>query len=331
MSKSGKWKEPLTCPSCKKEIQNDGSHKMGRIKRGDPVGNGGELGENIVKKYYKSTFKEHPFYMSGGKGNDKDRNGIEAHHLVTSFSLKQDYEYQRLAFFLGYNINYWKNGVLLPSIMSVACHYGVPLHKGGHRATFIKTESGQGSLTSKMFKSLDEWNENIQEKEGRIIFPEYDKANELTTINYEDLINKKVSRYCKFNLKRNKFCEYKKEEIEEKATNFINALDKLSQAIFRELISFAWTLTSDGFDYAPGGIGCCGKYKLGDKRALMQQELGVTEKLGAKAFMEAIYKKTIDISQLKTKCIAGNKKHKVTNNSSAYFLERKNIPPFKFE
>jgi hypothetical protein len=37
----------------------------------------------------------------------------------------------------GYNINSHKNGVMLPYYMDLACHLGVPLHRGGH-------DTGQG-------------------------------------------------------------------------------------------------------------------------------------------------------------------------------------------
>lgn len=338
---NGNPKEPLTCPKCGKEIKpEDEYHKKGRIKEGVSLGNGVDLGFNVVKEHYGNTFSNHPFYLKDKTITSKDdRNGIEAHHLVSSASFKQDIAYQRLARFLGYNINHWKNGVLLPKVMMVACHYGVPLHKGGHGATFIKKEAGtQNDTHASVTDGIAGWTDLInQNKDGEVIFPVYDKANELTNLKYENHLNTLVEKVCRTYIEEEEICTKSVEEIEELAVDFVNDVDDLSQAVFRELISFSWTLTSDGFDYTPGGIGCCSKNYLYEKRNLIKSKIQNLPD-AARDMMSAIYSSPEKAEEVKEKledkiCRAGSQGHSkiITNNNRAYFIERKSIPPFKLE
>ncbi|MWP49535.1 MULTISPECIES: AHH domain-containing protein [unclassified Gilliamella] len=341
-NKSGNWKEPLKCPVCDKSIKKDDpNHQRGRIQDGAPVGDGPTIGVNIVNLHYNKTFRNHPFYLKSEKtsSHDKnDRNGVEAHHLVTSASMAQKLKYQHLALFLGYNINHSKNGVLLPTTMKVACHFGVPLHRGGHGVTFIKKEENRDINTLQgMTEKLDEWSKEFNQKE-EIVFSSYDIANELTQRTYQVHVNKLVADICKQYLKIKKFCEYTVEEMENLAENFINALDNLSQSLFRELISFNWTLTSDGFDYKPGGIGCCGQKNLPDKRAFFKQADSSLKSMNVRELMSAIYSNSQKADDIKAKlqnkkCIAGSMQHAavITNNHKNYFIERKNLQPFKFK
>lgn len=339
MGENGNKKDPLKCPKCGKEIKdNDEYHKVGRVKRGVWLGNGVDLGNNVVKEHYDSSFNKHPFYLEDDSNKDKNnRNGIEAHHLVSSASFKQDDKYKRLALYLGYNINHWKNGLLLPNTMHVACHFGVPLHKGGHGSTFIKKESERDidSLAG-MTDRISEFLGTVSE-DGDVVFPVFDKANELTALKYESHLNALVASVCKQFLKKPKFCKSKIIEKEKIAEDFVNAIDNLSQSIFRELNSFNWTLTSDGFDYAPGRIGCCNKKYLYEKRQLIAQKVKNLPEV-ARNMMNAIYsspdkQKEVTDNLVDKRCIAGTMRHsrKITNNNRAYFKERVNIPTFKLK
>ncbi|MWP49043.1 MULTISPECIES: AHH domain-containing protein [unclassified Gilliamella] len=341
-NKSGKWKDPLTCPVCNKEFTaKSKTHKRGRIQEGYPVGHGPTLGGNVVNLHYHKTFKKHPFYLESEKTNKYDkneRNGVEAHHLVTSASMAQKLKYQHLALFLGYNINHSKNGVLLPTTMKVACHFGVPLHRGGHGVTFIKKEENRDIDTLQgMTEKLDEWSKKFNQKED-IIFSSYDIANELTILTYEDHVNTLVADICKSYIEEQDLCKKDKDEMESLAENFINALDDLSQSLFRELILFNWTLTSDGFDYKSGGIGCCGQKNLPDKRAFFKQADPSLKSMNVRELMSAIYSNSQKADEIKTKlqdkkCVAGSMQHAtvITNNHRNYFIERKNLQPFKFK
>ncbi|MDR2916365.1 MAG: AHH domain-containing protein [Tannerella sp.] len=66
---------------------------------------------------------------------------IEGHHLITCEAVSEDSWYCIFKAFM-YDINCAANCVILPGDMLAACHYGVPLHLGGHGATFGSIENG---------------------------------------------------------------------------------------------------------------------------------------------------------------------------------------------
>lgn len=92
------------------------------------IGIGGDLAKHIERKSKKKKSK-HPLAYNG--------TNLQAHHLVCSEALNDDDGMWALICFLtGYNINCYKNGVFLPSLLELACLGKVPLHKGGHAAGF---------------------------------------------------------------------------------------------------------------------------------------------------------------------------------------------------
>jgi hypothetical protein len=56
----------------------------------------------------------------------------------------------------GYNINSHKNGAMLPYYMDLACHLGVPLHRGGHDAGQGDPNLNYPRSVKKKVEALDE-------------------------------------------------------------------------------------------------------------------------------------------------------------------------------
>ncbi len=255
MGISNNEKEPLKCPKCQKKLDEEHA-KLKKV--GIYVGNGGDLGWHIIKKVYnKEHFYEHPFFYLSGLESEKEdivinaiaaaktkfntrRCGIEAHHLICSAHFK-DRRIQKYIYLLGYNVNHYKNGVLLPTLMKVACSFKVPLHKGGHDVAFVLNTEGKED----------------------IVVSVVDKAQELKDANYAESTKKMLFKVIR-DIKRKNLCNI--ETLRKEAKRFINDMDKASQKVYRLIRTFQWTLTSDGFDYQKGRFGCLDSNKLPEKR-----------------------------------------------------------------
>ena len=327
-------KEPLKCPLCGKSL-DDAEHKCDEIPPGVFIGDGGKLGNHILKrlngenKFYGGKFENHPFYYPDPSkiGSKNNRNGIEAHHLITNASLKKSQKYQALVYMLGYNINHRNNGVLLPSIMEVACTFGVPLHESNHGATFIIDRKKDPNAKD---------NEHLNKKKIIPLFPVYNQEDELAKLNYEKRINKLMKGLCEIILKNDKICKKKDERIKT-SKRFINALDKSSKIIFSKIKNFEWTITSDGFTYSPGNIGCCGFNNQEDKRKFLKEKLVGVQRLAAseaKKFWGVLYsseKACNYLTKADFRCIAGTKMKNHYRNPSTYnfYQERENIEKFQ--
>ncbi|WP_370449486.1 hypothetical protein [Apibacter sp. HY039] len=203
--------------------------------------------------------------------------------------------------------------------MQVACTYAVPLHNGNHSATFI----------------LDRniWNDEKNEQAIKPIFKNYDTLDELLKLNYEkhveDLVRNILEKYllkdiCKSN------------ERLEVSKNFIKIMDKHSMIIFKRIITFCWTLTSDGLNYRSGGIGCCKCDTQKDKRKLIGSSLKNKIKLSYKS-PKKFWGKILtsdelckEISEKDFICKAGTKMdNHYRNNENIPFQERNNIKKFE--
>lgn len=312
----------LRCPKCTKELN---THKCEGIPAGQYNGSSKDLGNTIIRKYYNNSFSSHAFYvLPPNLSTGSDRNGIAAHHLLTSHSVEPK-EYSALIRMLGYSINHRNNGVLLPSLMKVACAYAVPLHRGNHSATF-------------MFDVDDNLYDRGEERE-LVIYPTYNKFDEIIELNYEELVGTLVMNVCHTFIAKD-ICDVdKRKNI---AKDFIVAMDEESQKTFEKVEKFSWMLTSDGLDYKAGNIGCCKCNRLKNKRRKIKRVLEKEgEKLPSindspKAFWRAILSSTDLMDKLKKLnknnnykyiCIAGSghKKFKVINN---FYDERKKIEKF---
>lgn len=292
--KNGNPLQKLKCPKCGGDM-NDDDHGELSIGPGCYVGKSTDLGDYIINKVYGwgSKYNKHPFFYSpdldslclnpnfASEIKDKIKNEalknntqgkIEAHHLICSETVNKDM-YQKVIYFLGYNINHHKNGVLLPGVLKVACSHKVPLHKSNHDSTFV----------------ID----NIS-RTKKSDFPYFDAEQELSDINYVQ----KVRDFIKPTFDK-AIIDFKcnKQERKEQAEKLINSLDERSQLIFKKIEKFKWTITPDGFDYHPNGWGCLNHIKTKEKMQMLSRILGVDYdgiKESAKAFNAPIVKSFLE-------------------------------------
>jgi len=116
-------KKPEKCPcGCGKE-----PHLHDQVKNpGTNIGISQALKENM---YPGDTHLDHPWWIGNGS--------LEAHHLISSSSMKSK-EWAEICLLFGYDINEKLNGVMLPSMMDLACHLKMPRHRGGHPKGYNK-------------------------------------------------------------------------------------------------------------------------------------------------------------------------------------------------
>lgn len=335
-------KEPLKCPKCNRSLDDNG-HICEKIPPGVFVGNGGDLGNHIIKrlngesKFYGGKFKNHPFYYPDPTKlyNEEYRGGMQAHHLITNASLKKRQKYQALIYMLGYNINHRNNGVLLPSIMEIACTFSVPLHKGTHIGTFI--------LKKKIVSNKKNVEHASKKEEIIPLFSAYNVEDELAILNYEKHINDLVTKVCeKYIIKL--ICGENKDNEPEVKNNFIEiskkfiiSMDRFSLFIFRKVRDFKWTITSDGFTYSPGNIGCCGFNNQENKRKFLKEKLVGVQRLAAskaKKFWGVLYssKKACNyLEKADFTCTAGTimKNHHRNPTTYNFYQEKEKIEKFQ--
>ncbi len=108
--------EKEKCPYC-----DEDKHDFAK-KRGNSLGSGTLLANSIFKALKKAK-EDHPWFTKPFS--------LQAHHLVCSESMDDDDWYGYCQKF-GYDINHENNGVMLPSLMELACQIGVALHRGNH-------------------------------------------------------------------------------------------------------------------------------------------------------------------------------------------------------
>lgn len=100
---------------------------------GTNIGNSGDLATAILKTHYNNIAqKAHPLSEPGGK-----KHTAQAHHLITSECMEKDEEWEEICNNYGYNINHWRNGIVLPRAMRIACELKIPLHYGNHEDTYL--------------------------------------------------------------------------------------------------------------------------------------------------------------------------------------------------
>ncbi|SCB89403.1 hypothetical protein [Gilliamella intestini] len=156
-------------------------------------------------------------------------------------------------------------------------------------------------------------------------------------IAYEDHVNTLVAKICKPYLKIKKFRKYTVEEMENLAENFINDLDDLSQALFRELILFNWHSPPTVLIINLAASAAAGKRTCPIKELFKQADPSL-KSMNVRELMLAIYSNSQKADEIRTKlqdkkCMAGSIQHAgvITNNHRNYFIERKNLQPFTFK
>jgi len=227
-------------PNCNKDLRH-GSHTLdGTNKRGDITGNL----IAALKKYDGSISKTNHIFFRKRKTSIADAirafcsvkeinadidlylqvpDPIQGHHLITIGAVdddgKEDGEWFKLFYRYGYDINCAQNGVLLPGDMLVACHFAVPLHKGGHGATaLLEGDKYQFAIKKTYVTEVIRTIQSVKK-------------------NYETTECKKIPA--------------------EKIKKFHNEMLEKSNIIFDEVKEFNWLITSDGMHYKGGNnIGC---------------------------------------------------------------------------
>lgn len=122
------------CPHCGAE-----PHKHPEIKRsGNSVGNGPDLGAEIMKKYYGGgSAQDHPLSLKEKEDDDgMPYPTAQAHHLICTKAMSGDKTWGWICASFGYDINHETNGVMLPGDPRIACHCKIPIHKGNHDYAF---------------------------------------------------------------------------------------------------------------------------------------------------------------------------------------------------
>lgn len=95
-----------------------------------------EMSSELINKMVNASLHEKRFdFMS-------IPDAIQVHHLITVGAVgggkNFDKDWYDIFYKYGYDINCAQNAIILPGDMISACHFKVPLHKGGHDGTFIK-------------------------------------------------------------------------------------------------------------------------------------------------------------------------------------------------
>lgn len=112
--------ETVCCPYCENPLTECGlAYDQ---QRGQHIGSGQTLARNM----WGDNLAQHPWYTGSGS--------LQAHHVTCSETMNNE-DWKQYCREFGYDINRELNGVMLPNPMSLACHLGVPLHRGGHSNT----------------------------------------------------------------------------------------------------------------------------------------------------------------------------------------------------
>jgi hypothetical protein len=130
-----KEKDKKKCSVCLKAYNAKCPNANPKVKYpSETEGSGSALTKQILANRDNdySKIEDHPWYFQRKQGS-KNRRSIEAHHIIVSETMSNP-DFKEMCEDFGYNINSYKNGVMLPYYMYLACHLGVALHRGGHDA-----------------------------------------------------------------------------------------------------------------------------------------------------------------------------------------------------
>jgi hypothetical protein len=130
-----KKKDKKKCSVCLKAYNAKCPNANPKVKYpSETEGSGSALTKQILANRDNdySKIEDHPWYFQRKQGS-KNRRSIEAHHIIVSETMSNP-DFKEMCEDFGYNINSYKNGVMLPYYMDLACHLGVALHRGGHDA-----------------------------------------------------------------------------------------------------------------------------------------------------------------------------------------------------
>jgi hypothetical protein len=128
-------KDKKKCKVCLKAYNAKCPNANPKVKHPSNVkGTGADLTKGILAnpKNDYTEIEDHPWFFKRQQGSVQ-RRSLEAHHIIVSETMNNP-DLKEMCEDFGYNINSHKNGVMLPYYMDLACHLGVPLHRGGHDA-----------------------------------------------------------------------------------------------------------------------------------------------------------------------------------------------------
>ena len=190
--KEVKEKDKKKCKTCQKAYNAKCPNANPKINYpSETEGSGSELTKYIVanKENDYKKIENHPWFFQRKQGKN-NRRSIEAHHIIVSETMNNP-DLKEMCEDFGYNINTHKNGVMLPYYMDLACHLGLPLHRGGH-------EAGQGDPNLSYPKSVKKKIESLDEKIGdgdlcKTGNPSREFRNEMNDIS--DVIFKKIKNF----------------------------------------------------------------------------------------------------------------------------------------
>lgn len=122
-----------------------GNHELPPRPIGNNNGNSQTLANNILEKCYNGVPQTlHPLSTQftptayQGRKNGGGGRTAQAHHLICCEAMGDDEDWSKICSTFGYNIDYYKNGVILPSSLQIACDLKIPLHKGPHSDTITE-------------------------------------------------------------------------------------------------------------------------------------------------------------------------------------------------
>ncbi len=182
------------------------------------------------KNDYKKI-EDHPWFFKRQQGSVQ-RRSLEAHHLIVTESMKNP-DFKETCKDFGYDINNHKNGVMLPYYMDLACHLGVPLHRGSHK-------KGETDIV----KGVDEDGEDVY-------------------LNYPRAVKDKVASLSR-QVDMGGLCGT---GFESPRNTFLTKINNISLNIFKKIKQYDWSISADGFDYnKKSAIGCGDVLKISGKK-----------------------------------------------------------------
>ena len=227
------------CPNANKNIKP--AHDLTEDKADENLeGTGGRLTKSIVsnKRNPYKKIEDHPWYFQRKQGS-KIYRSIQAHHIIVTQTMDIR-PIKSMCKEMGYNINHYSNGVMLPGCLDLACHLAVPLHKSSHKVT------------------------DTDQKEN---------LDDVGFLNYPDAVAFKVKEIL-IDYKAGRLCSNNQDSRQV----FNNKMKKISQKIFVKVKTFKWTLTATGKQFQENKLGCCNEVEIPKQKAASLENIKCTHR-----------------------------------------------------
>ncbi len=228
------------CPNANKSIKP--AYDLAEDEADENLeGTGGRLTKSIVsnKKNPYKKIEDHPWYFQRKQGSRNYRS-IQAHHIIVTETMNIR-PIKSMCKEMGYNINHYSNGVMLPGYLDLACHLAVPLHKSSHTVT------------------------DTDQKES---------VDNAEFLNYPDAVGFKVKEIL-IDYKSGRLCS----NNQDSRAIFINKMKKISQKIFIKVKAFKWTLTATGKLFKENKLGCCNETEIPKQKFASSEGIECTHRV----------------------------------------------------